>query len=210
MPEKKNAGAGKADETRQAGPGRPRPGTHPQDDNAEPKISAGATVRTAAGGAPVGFDALFSWLGGVVDQLGEAAGNAKSGEFVQHGEFKPAGLGEKARGVYGVRVKMGLGGKPSFEPFGNIHPTAKGPEVSDVREPMVDVFDEEDMVLVVAEMPGASEAEITMEVEGDVLKLRADGEPRYFKDVELPARVEPEPARKVYRNGLIELRFNKV
>jgi HSP20 family protein len=182
MPEKKNIGTGKA----------------------------GATIRTAAGGAPLGLDALFSWLGGVVDQLGEVAGKDKSGEFVQHGEFKPAGLGEKARGVYGVRVKMGLGGEPSFEPFGNIRPTAKGPEVSDVREPMVDVFDEEGLVLVVAEMPGASETEITMEVEGDVLKLRADGQHRYAKDVELPARTEPEPARKVYRNGLLELRFNKV
>lgn len=203
MPGKKNAGAGKADETKPAGPGQPR-------GDAEPKISAGATVRTAAGGAPVGLDTLFSWLGGVVDQLGEVAEKTKSGEFVQHGEFKPGGLGEKARGVYGVRVKMGVGNKPSFEPFGNIRPTAKGPEVSDVREPMVDVFDEGDMVLVVAEMPGASETEITMEVKDDILKLRADGEPRYAKEVELPARVEPEPARKVYRNGLIELRFNKV
>jgi HSP20 family protein len=209
MPGKKNAGAGEADETGQEEPGRPNPEADPQG-GAEPKISAGATIRTAAGGAPMGLDALFSWLGGVVDQLDEAAGKAGSGEFVQHGEFKPAGLGEKARGVYGVRVKMGVGGKPSFESFGNIRPTAKGPEVSDVREPMVDVFDEEGMVLVVAEMPGASETEIAIEVKGDVLKLRSNGEPRYARELVLPARVEPEPARKVYRNGLIELRFNKV
>lgn len=206
MPDRKNAGPDKA-----GGAGQPRP---ERSDHAEPKVTAGATIRTVAGGAPLGLDALFSWLGGVVDQLGDVAGDGKggtgSGEFVRHGEFKPAGLGGKARGVYGVRVKMGVGGQASFEPFGNIRPTAKGPEVSEVREPMVDVFDEDSVVPVVAEMPGASEADITMKVEGSVLKLRADGEPRYAKDVALPARTEPEPARKVFRNGLIELRFNKI
>jgi HSP20 family protein len=206
MPEGKNDGPDKAGGTRQ--PGQERP------DHAEPRVSAGATIRTAAGGAPLGLDALFSWLGGVVDQLGDVAGGGKgetgSGEFVRHGEFKPSGFGDKARGVYGVRVRMGAGGQASFEPFGNIRPTAKGAEVSEVREPMVDVFDEDGVVLVVAEMPGASEADITMTVEGSVLKLRADGEHRYAKDVTLPAKTEPEPARKVYRNGLIELRFNKI
>jgi HSP20 family protein len=170
----------------------------------------GGSIGTAAGGGQLGLDNLFSWLGGVVEQLGEVAEKTKSGEFHQHGEFKPSGMGEKARGVYGVSVKMGIGGEPQFQPFGNIHPTAAGPEVSDVREPLVDVFDEESEVLVVAEMPGASEKEITVEVEGESLMLRAEGEHCYAKDVDLPAKVNPEPVRKVYRNGLLELRFTKI
>jgi HSP20 family protein len=158
----------------------------------------------------LGLDNLFSWLGGVVEQLGEVAEKAGEGEFSKHGEFKTTGFGEKARGVYGVSVKMGSGGKPAFEHFGNIHPTAKGPEVSDVREPLVDVFDEETEILVVAEMPGASEKEIHVKVEGGSLSLEAEGKHRYAKVVDLPAKVDPEPARKVYRNGLLELRFTKV
>jgi HSP20 family protein len=196
--------------------GGAKPGAKRPSGGAEPKISAGGSVRSAlGGGGPLGgLDNLFSWLGGVVEQLdhlSETVEKSKEGGFSRHGEFKPSGMGDKARGVYGVSVKMGVGGQPSFEPFGNIHPTAKGgAQVSDVREPLVDVFDEETEVLVVAEMPGASEKEISVEVKGRDLSLTAEGDHRYAKDVELPADVKPEPARKVYRNGLLELRFTKV
>jgi HSP20 family protein len=201
------ASAGKAGTGKRPAAGR---GHKEKAAEAEPKISAGATIRTAAGGGPLGgVDNLFSWLGGIVGQLGEIVEKTKEGEFARHGEFKPHGLGEKARGVYGVSVRMGIGGQPSFEPFGNIRPTAKGPEMSDVREPLVDVFDEENEVLVVAEMPGAPEKEISVTVEGNKLRLTAEGDHRYAKEVELPAAVDPEPVRKVYRNGLLEMRFAK-
>ncbi len=175
-----------------------------------PEFSAGANATSAAGGSVFGIDNLFSWLGGVVEQLGEAVEKTKDGEINRRGEFKVRGLGDKARGVYGVSVKMGLGGEPAFQSFGNIHPTAKGPEVSEVREPLVDVFDEDKEVLVVAELPGATEEDIVVTVKDGTLTLEASGKHRYAKDVELPAQVKPEPVRKIYRNGLLEVRFAKI
>ena len=38
--------------------------------------------------------------------------------------------------------------------------------VEEVREPIVDVFDEEDHILVIAELPGVSEDKIKIEVAG--------------------------------------------
>lgn len=201
--EAKSGGEGKTEARREKAARRPAAG-------AEPRVSLGGSVRTVAGGAPFDLDNLFSWLGGVVGQLGEVVEKAKEGEYAKHGEFKVTGLGEKARGVYGVSVKVGAGGQPAFEHFGNIHPTPKGPEMSEVREPLVDVFDEESELLVVAELPGASEQDIAIEVEGDELRIRAEGEHRYGKVVPLPAKVKPEPVRKVYRNGLFEARFEKI
>jgi HSP20 family protein len=176
---------------------------------AGPKVSAGFKA-SGAGGGVFGIDNLFTWLGNVVEQLGEVAEKADQGGFQKQGEFKVEGLGDKARGVYGVSVKMGHGGKPAFRSFGNIHRTPKGPEVSDVREPLIDVFDEEGEVLVVAELPGASEQEIDVKVKDGLLTLEAKGDHRYAKDVELPAPVKPDPLRKVYRNGLLEIRFAKI
>lgn len=205
------SGAGKAKTAKRPASSRPDHGLGLGAGSAEPKISVGGTIRTAAGGGGTlgGLENLFSWLGGVVEQLGDVVEKTKEGGFSKHGEFKPQGMGDKARGVYGVSVKMGVGGQPSFEPFGNIHPTSKGPEVSDVREPLVDVFDEENEILVVAEMPGASEKEIAVEIDGRTLSLSAEGDHRYAKEVELPAKVDPKPVRKVYRNGLLEMRFTK-
>ncbi len=175
-----------------------------------PVFSAGAKAGSAARGGAFGIENLFAWLGGVVEQLSEAVEKTKEGEITKHGEFKVHGLGEKARGVYGVSVKMGLGGEPAFQSFGNIHPTAKGPEVSEVREPLVDIFDEDKEVLVVAELPGAMEKDIAVTVKDGTLTLEASGNHRYAKDVELPAKVKPEPVRKIYRNGLLEVRFAKI
>ncbi len=157
-----------------------------------------------------GIGSLLSWLGGVAGQLQDLAEKGKDGVYEKQGEFGGKGPGGNARGVYGVSVKMGLGGAPSFQRFGNIQPTEKGPAVTDVREPLADVFDEESEVVVVAELPGASEEEISVAVEDRLLKIEAKGEIRYAKEVELPARVQAAPAKKVYRNGLLEIRLTKV
>ena len=164
---------------------------------------------SAAAAGLFGLENLFGLIGRAVEQLGEAAQKMEDGKYEKQGEFNVQGLGEKARGVYGVSVKMGLGGKPTVQSFGNIHPTAKGPEVSEVREPLVDVFDEDKEVLVVAEMPGAQGSEIAVNVKNKTLTLEAKGTHRYAKTIELPAKVKPEPLRKVYRNGLLEVRFAK-
>ncbi len=156
-----------------------------------------------------GIGSLLSWLGGVAGQLQELAEKGKDGVYEKEGEFGVKGAGGNARGVYGVSVKMGLGGAPSFQRFGNIQPTEKGPAVTDVREPLADVFDEETEVVVVVELPGASEEEISIAVEDRLLKIEANGEIRYAKKVELPARVQAASAKKVYRNGLLEIRLTK-
>lgn len=166
-------------------------------------LAGAASIETGIGG----IGNLLSWLGGVAGQLQELAEKGKDGVYEKQGEF--TAQGGKARGVYGVSVKMGLGGAPSFQRFGNIQPTEKGPEVTDVREPLADVFDEETEVVVVAELPGASEEEISIAVEGRLLKIETKGEIHYAKEVELPASVQAAPAKKVYRNGLLEIRLTK-
>ncbi len=183
--------------------------SHPKSAGPAPEFSAGAKASTAAGGL-FGLENLFGIIGRAVEQLGEAAQKMEEGQYQKQGEFDVKGLGEKARGVYGVSVKMGVGGKPTVQSFGNIHPTAKGPEVTEVREPLVDIFDEDKEVLVVAELPGASGPDIAVAVEGSTLTIEAKGVHRYAKTVELPAKVKPEPLRKNYRNGLLEVRFAKI
>jgi HSP20 family protein len=206
---------------KQAAPKRPGAPKHPagasrstfgagtKSASGDPKVSAGGDFRSAIGGLPFGLDSLFGKLGSLVDQLNDVAEKAEKGGFSKQGEFNVQGLGEKARGIYGVSVKMGLGGEPAVQTFGNIHPTKKGAEVSETREPLVDVFDEGDEVLVIAEMPGVDEKEITVKVSGETLKITTKGEFHYAKEVDLPTSVKAKPVRKTYRNGLLELRFAK-
>ncbi|MBI4498613.1 MAG: Hsp20/alpha crystallin family protein [Chloroflexi bacterium] len=154
----------------------------------------------------LGFGELFKGLGNFLDLLGQMAEEGTS-EVSRSGEVRGPG---EVRGVYGFSVKMGLGGTPTVERFGNIHTTERGPTVSEVREPLVDVFDEGDHILVVAEIPGVAADDIHVEVEGDILTLRAEGPQRkYAKEVLLPALVAAASLRQSYQNGILEVRLEK-
>jgi HSP20 family protein len=156
----------------------------------------------------LGFGGLFKGLGNFIDLLSEMV-EAGESEVHRRGEFRVKGLGERARGVYGFSVRTGIGGIPRVESFGNIRATQEGPMVAEVREPLVDVFDEGEAVLVVAELPGVAEEEIRIEVEGDILSLETAGERKYAKEVLLPAAAEAGPFHKAYKNGILELRLKK-
>jgi HSP20 family protein len=156
----------------------------------------------------VGFGSLFKGLGDFVGVLGKLV-EAGEQQIERTGEFKVKGLGDKAHGVYGVSVRVGLGGEPHVERFGNIRSTKEGPEIVDVREPLIDVFDEETEIVVAAELPGVKEEAIQIEVRGDVLALSSTGERRYAKEVLLPSAVDAASMRRSFKNGLLELRLKK-
>ncbi len=131
----------------------------------------------------------------LVEKLGELADKGK--ELSGKGELSDLGLGKQAKGVYGFNVKFGLGDdkKVKVEPFGNIkRDTQTGQAVvQEVREPMVDLFEEEDHLLVVAEMPGIGSADVQLDVKDDVLTIRAEsGEKKYRKEVLLPGSFPKE------------------
>ncbi len=154
----------------------------------------------------LGFGELFKGLGSFLDLVGEMAKEGKSEMSRTQEIHGPSGV----RGVYGFSVKMGLGGKPVVESFGNVHSTERGPEVAEVREPLVDVFDEGDHVLVVAELPGVAEGGIRVEVKDDILALSAEGRDRkYAKELLLPATVDPASLRQSFQNGVLEVRLSK-
>ncbi len=155
----------------------------------------------------LGLGGLFKGLGNFIELLSEMVGEGES-EITRQGEFRIKGL-EKARGVYGFTVKSGLGGVPRLESFGNIRETERGPIVTEMREPLVDLFDEGEVILVVVELPGVDEEEIEVDVQGDLLSLSTKGEREYVKEMLLPHLVDPATLTTCYKNGILELRVNK-
>jgi len=147
---------------------------------------------------------------GIENILQMASKLAESGEgTMKTGEFTIPGLGDKARGIFGFSIKTLGQDQVKVEPFGNIRETQAGPVVEEVREPIVDVFDEGDQIRVLAEMPGVEEADIQYEVKGDILTLSTEDDRKYHKEVLLPAPVKEEDAKVSYKNGILELRFTK-
>lgn len=159
----------------------------------------------------LGFGNLFKGLGNFLDVVSELVEKAeevqeKTGEFTAGTTAK----GEPVRGVYGIRVStLARGGAPKVDTFGNIRTTEKGPVVDERRDPIVDVFDEDGAVLLVAELPGVADGDIEINVEGDILTLATSGKRRYAKEVLLPAAVDAATLQKSYANGILEVRVKK-
>lgn len=160
------------------------------------------------GNVDAGLGGMFKSLGGFLELLSDLAEKG-DGEFSRTGEVGDDKKGVKA--VYGFSVRVGGGGKPHIENFGNVKSDRDGsPVVEEAREPMVDVFDESDHLLVVAELPGVSEKEIAYEVKGDILHLSAaHGDRKYQKELLLPGPVEEQGATSSYRHGVFELKLRK-
>lgn len=79
------------------------------------------------------------------------------------------------------------------------------------REPIVDVFEEEDCLRVIAELPGVEENEINLKAEENTLTISTDTSARtYYKKVELPTSVKKEVFESSYRNGILEVKLRKM
>jgi len=159
----------------------------------------------------LGFGGMFKGIGDLLDQISAMADNAERSEggVSQSGEFDVKGLGEKARGVYGFSIRTGVGGATRVERFGNIRKTEEGSVVADVREPLVDTFDEGPEIVIVAELPGVSEAQVQVDLKDDILSITTSGDRLYAKEILLSTDVEPGSLRQTYTNGILELRLKK-
>jgi HSP20 family protein len=156
----------------------------------------------------LGLGGLFKGLGDFLDLLSEAVETDES-EVTRSGEFRVKGLGDRGRGVYGFTIRTGVGGMPKVEHFGNIRTTEEGPVVAEVREPLVDIFDEGQEIVIVAELPGVAEEDIRAEAQDDILSLETTGEHKYAKEILLPEAVDATTLQKTYKNGILELRLKK-
>ncbi len=156
----------------------------------------------------LGLGGLFKGLGEMMDLVAEMMEHSRT-ETQRSGEFQVKGMGKRMRGVYGFSIRTGIGGMPQVERFGHVRATENSPDLAEVREPLVDIFDEGNEVVLIAEIPGVDVGDISIEVVGDILLLETKGERRYAREILLPAAVEANSLHKTYRNGILELRLVK-
>ena len=122
--------------------------------------------------------------------------------------------------VYGYSMSMGPDGKPIVQEFGNVKPSKKpgafgfeqpALEPKDAREPLVDVINEPEQIRVLAELPGVEKSDIKTTIAEDSLTIRVESQTRkYYKEVQLPANVDPDSSKASYNNGVLEVTLRKV
>jgi len=122
--------------------------------------------------------------------------------------------------VYGYSMTIGPDGKPKIREFGNVKPSLK-PEafgltrpslaVKEEREPLVDVINTNGEIHVVAELPGVEKENIKLHGTEETLTISVDTPKRkYFKEIQMPAKIEPKNSKTVYKNGVLEVTIPKI
>ncbi len=111
--------------------------------------------------------------------------------------------------VYGFSITIGPDGKPIIREFGNIKRGLEGPVVKEEYEPFVDVFEDDEKVTIIAELPGVSKDKIKVRVNEDEVEIEATNSKKYHKVIRLPAKVKPETAKANYKNGVLEITIEK-
>ncbi len=127
-------------------------------------------------------------------------------------EFENMEPGEHMTGpfFYGFSINQRPGEEPEVREFGNIRPEGGRIEIGE-RKPLVDVFDTEKTVQIVAEMPGIEKQDVELSAEGRELEIKASrGDRKYHEFVEMPADVDVDSAKASYKNGVLDITLNKV
>jgi len=111
---------------------------------------------------------------------------------------------------WGVSITQGPDNKPIIRKFGNIEPEKEGAKIKEEIEPLVDVIDGEESLVVVAELPGIEKKDIKLNATSDSLVISVDTpEKKYYKKLSFESKVDPKSSKAVYKNGVLEITFNK-
>ncbi len=83
------------------------------------------------------------------------------------------------------------------------------PTASDEMEP-VDVHEYDEQIMVVTDIPGIEEEDVTLQCDGRTLSIYAStGTRQFVATVSLPAYVDEESVQERYNNGVLEVTLDR-
>jgi HSP20 family molecular chaperone IbpA len=167
-------------------------------------LSRHLSERARAGDAPPTPGIALDGILGGLKELMEAVGRTAEAARAQDGKAEP-------RVVFGYAINTLDGAVQAFghvpRAAGAAASAAAAPAMPDARTPIVDVFEEAAVIVVVAEVPGLDPTALSLAVEDGALRIEGGGAQRYSHRVALPAAVEAAAMTHACRNGILEVRL---
>lgn len=152
---------------------------------------------------------MFRQIEGMIDRMLDDLGDGAFIDSRSLEEFMRDPQGTNPF-VFGFSMTIGPDGKPTIQRFGNVSPDEDGVKMKPQLEPLVDVIEEDDEIIVVAELPGVERDEIKVRIKGTTLTIHVENPARpYHKEIMLPSKVKKEDAASAIRNGILEVRLKK-
>jgi len=113
----------------------------------------------------------------------------------------------RGRAYFGREEMMGI--RVERRPTQRIRDLVTGaslPRMTDATEPLIDIFEDEDSVMMIANLSGVEEEDVKLEVENNMLTISTN---EIHEKVVLPTTVKKDAVESAYRNGVLEVRLKK-
>ena len=142
-----------------------------------------------------------------LEKLGDLINETMEKAFENSSENTPV----RRNRIKGFSIKIGPDGKPRIREFNDRQPLQDETEISDDQEPLIDLIEEAETLVVLAALPGVKKDEIDLCVTEDCLTVSVDtADFEWYNKLNLPTRVKPKSARASYKNGVLEVRIKKL
>lgn len=83
------------------------------------------------------------------------------------------------------------------------------PVQNTIEDPLVDVIENPDELVVIAEVPAASRDDIKLNLTERNLEIRVDSPAMFYKVVQLPCEVDCDSTKADFRNRILEIKIKK-
>jgi HSP20 family molecular chaperone IbpA len=171
------------------------------------------------------FDDLFGdfskfnkqFMNRIQKEIDEAEKSFMDGELKDGWDVKK--IDEPGMKGYIIRGKFWANeSKDSFDPIEPLRPRTRKPfpekplaldneGSEEIREPLTDVFEEDNKVKIFAELPGEEESDIKLDFRKDGFEIKGK---KFNKTVPLPTEnIDKEKMTKKYKNGVLEITIPK-
>jgi HSP20 family molecular chaperone IbpA len=79
------------------------------------------------------------------------------------------------------------------------------------KQPLVDIFEEEDWIMILAELPGMEEKDVHIEAAENAVTITAENTiKKYSETIRLPTAVAEGSVKFIYRNNILQARLRKI
>lgn len=160
------------------------------------------------------FDMFRKFVKKSQDELDEILRKIRSGAIKGIWEIREI----NEPGVKGYTIQGRFGTNETADPLEPLKPSKRRPlperpseiprtALKEMREPLVDLFEENGAVKVYAELPGEEKDDIKVNVDGDKIEIKAKN---FHKTTELPStHLTVESMATEYKNGVLEITIPK-
>jgi len=112
--------------------------------------------------------------------------------------------------IQGFSLKIGPDGKPKIREIDD-NPEQDETEYGDDFEPLVDIIEDETILVILVALPGVKKDDIDLRITENCLSISVDTEDfEWYDELSLPSKVSTKSAHASYKNGVLEVRINKV